>query len=899
MPFNGAGQFVPVAAPQFPAVSGSLIKSGDYNAVINDLMNNGLSLCVTRNGQSPPTANLPMGGFKFTNMADGAAATDSATTNQVTSLSTSLQAMYAATGGAALIGTNDGWANAAASLNARPIQAASKAAANALTTAQVGAGGVFITSADGGLFALVTSATAEDGGSYCGTNVHLSDSGTSGKILVRRLTSVQKIRGEWFGLVGDGTARNTEFQNAVTASAGRGLELPYSTAAAPILVTATINLPSAGITFFGQNGAGSFVQYSPAANGYLFSSVGNFNFFLNCYDMRFNGNFAGAPSVKQGFWLADKSGSLAGNAFNFERCVFSGFNHDYVIDGTQFIYCNWLNCKAIGPYSSTDTPATTTTRTSTFLRADGPWNSANEFYGGQIIQWKYGIQAACAFNWNITGVDFTNCFVGAVWYGLQSSSYSSSKNRMVGCYAERMAYSLGGFCTSYLVEENPTFATTTGGDVTVIGPLTSGTKDVGGTSVANGPDLTTQPGVLFKLESNGKLAYDSNFFTGQFDTLVGRSQDYAFNNLKARVFANLTDGYNSTVAQTPPAQFSLRLDVNNNGFIKAYRNFVKASASGAGFDAGMIWEGYVGWDFNSPQTDTYGNGNRLTTATVTAGGTGYTTATVTVGPVWAASTAYTAGNQVVSNNRLYTATSSGTSGTKAPNWGIGSTASDGGVTWQCVGTPGLYSATVSGGAVTAVVVGNVSGYGWSTTPTLTITGDGTGATATAATTPVRVTQARLTKNQFYTAATGAYNTSGADYAEFFEWADGNPNKEDRTGKTVTLVGDKIQLAQSGDSILGVVSATAGVIGNADNADSDWHQKYQYDDLGRMLKDDTNAPLLNPTYDPTKTFVPRSERPEWAIIGLVGRVRILANQPVDPSWKLMRAISANVSEYFIR
>ena len=30
-------------------------------------------------------------------------------------------------------------------------------------------------------------------------------------------------------------------------------------------------------------------------------------------------------------------------------------------------------------------------------------------------------------------------------------------------------------------------------------------------------------------------------------------------------------------------------------------------------------------------------------------------------------------------------------------------------------------------------------------------------------------------------------SSGADYAEMFEWQDGNPDKEDRVGRTVSLV----------------------------------------------------------------------------------------------------------------
>lgn len=69
MPFNGSGIYSPSAA-DFPAVAGTLILSTKFNNNINDIAT-ALSNCVTRDGQSPPTANLPMGGFKFTNVADG------------------------------------------------------------------------------------------------------------------------------------------------------------------------------------------------------------------------------------------------------------------------------------------------------------------------------------------------------------------------------------------------------------------------------------------------------------------------------------------------------------------------------------------------------------------------------------------------------------------------------------------------------------------------------------------------------------------------------------------------------------------------------------------------------------------------------------------------------------
>jgi hypothetical protein len=73
MPFNGSGGFVPLPAPTFPAVDGTTILSDQLNLNLNDIFL-GFANCVTRDGQSPATANLPMGGFTFTNLAAGGAA---------------------------------------------------------------------------------------------------------------------------------------------------------------------------------------------------------------------------------------------------------------------------------------------------------------------------------------------------------------------------------------------------------------------------------------------------------------------------------------------------------------------------------------------------------------------------------------------------------------------------------------------------------------------------------------------------------------------------------------------------------------------------------------------------------------------------------------------------------
>ena len=76
MPFNGSGGFVSLGGATFPAVTGTTILASQYNDQLNDVFS-GLGQVITRNGQSPWTANLPAGGFKLTGLAAGSANGDS------------------------------------------------------------------------------------------------------------------------------------------------------------------------------------------------------------------------------------------------------------------------------------------------------------------------------------------------------------------------------------------------------------------------------------------------------------------------------------------------------------------------------------------------------------------------------------------------------------------------------------------------------------------------------------------------------------------------------------------------------------------------------------------------------------------------------------------------------
>ena len=66
MSFNGSGTFLINSSGQ-PVVTNTIITSTAFNALTADLAA-GLSTCLTKDGQTTPTANIKLGGFKLTNV---------------------------------------------------------------------------------------------------------------------------------------------------------------------------------------------------------------------------------------------------------------------------------------------------------------------------------------------------------------------------------------------------------------------------------------------------------------------------------------------------------------------------------------------------------------------------------------------------------------------------------------------------------------------------------------------------------------------------------------------------------------------------------------------------------------------------------------------------------------
>jgi hypothetical protein len=83
MSFNGSGTFQINTAGQ-PVVTGTVISSTAFNALTADLAT-GLSTCITKDGQTTPSANIPMGGFKITGLANATNATDAVNYSQLQS----------------------------------------------------------------------------------------------------------------------------------------------------------------------------------------------------------------------------------------------------------------------------------------------------------------------------------------------------------------------------------------------------------------------------------------------------------------------------------------------------------------------------------------------------------------------------------------------------------------------------------------------------------------------------------------------------------------------------------------------------------------------------------------------------------------------------------------------
>lgn len=157
---------------------------------------------------------------------------------------------------------------------------------------------------------------------------------------------------------------------------------------------------------------------------------------------------------------------------------------------------------------------------------------------------------------------------------------------------------------------------------------------------------------------------------------------------------------------------------------------------------------------------------------------------------------------------------------------------------------------------------------------------GVGTSSTAKANAFRVTAAGQCMGTTY------FASSGADYGEMWEVESGT--KYDFKGHFVTVnKHNKIRIANADDYVLGIVSTNPSSIGNTHS--ENWKDMYLKDVYGERLTETVTISetvddegniipeheetrfIINPEYDPEQEYKSRLDRPEWAIVGLLGQI----------------------------
>ncbi|ANE47700.1 hypothetical protein SY83_17015 [Paenibacillus swuensis] len=135
---------------------------------------------------------------------------------------------------------------------------------------------------------------------------------------------------------------------------------------------------------------------------------------------------------------------------------------------------------------------------------------------------------------------------------------------------------------------------------------------------------------------------------------------------------------------------------------------------------------------------------------------------------------------------------------------------------------------------------------------------------------------------------GTVSSPAADYAEMFETLDGLPLEP---GYFVALEQDKVRTATESDRfVIGVTSAKPAFL--SDSAALRWHHKFMTDEWGRIQYETVKVPaimdeacnsvvpertlrqpVLNPDWDASLDYIPRSQRPEWVAVGMIGKLLV--------------------------
>ena len=132
-------------------------------------------------------------------------------------------------------------------------------------------------------------------------------------------------------------------------------------------------------------------------------------------------------------------------------------------------------------------------------------------------------------------------------------------------------------------------------------------------------------------------------------------------------------------------------------------------------------------------------------------------------------------------------------------------------------------------------------------------------------------------------------TSGHTFTDFAELFPNLTEQKQGYGLLQTIDGFGVRPAQEGERIIGVTTATAGIV--LGDAPFSWQGRWLRDEWGAyitetIINDETGeeieVPKENPEWNPELEQVSRLKRPdEWTVVGLVGQVYVRLKEDVQP------------------
>jgi hypothetical protein len=270
MSYNGSGTFNINTAGQ-PVVTGTVITSTAFNALTADLAS-GLTTALTKDGQTTPTANIPMGTFKITGLGAGTALTDAAQFGQLQAGATQIAVVtgtdtlagtltptptaYATGNLFSFVAVNTNTGAATINLNSLGAKSITKLGSTALAAGDIVSGRIYLIEYDGTRFQLINPSASSVSSFSAGTTGFTPSTATTGAVTLA------------------GTLATTNGGTGLTSFTANGVVYASSSSVLATGSALTFDGTTLGSTFLNIGSASSFQTNSRVA---IQTSAGKFD----------------------------------------------------------------------------------------------------------------------------------------------------------------------------------------------------------------------------------------------------------------------------------------------------------------------------------------------------------------------------------------------------------------------------------------------------------------------------------------------------------------------------------------------------------------------------------------------------------------------------------------------